>query len=477
MKSWIAFATHLTLMVRRAALALWLLSYSIALADAKLPIPDAATLETASKLVSDIYKDELANAKRFDDKVALAQKLLLAGAATKNDPAGRYALFVLARDLAIESGSSETAMAAVEATANTYNVDSLASKVEVLRQLSKSSRLQSKREVLYRATDQTIDEAVAVDRYDIAKQTIELAMEIAKSNRTLTNLAMARTREIREIEAAHIDATAAKAVLEKSPTDPAANLSVGRFYCSFKGNWENGLPLLALGSDKELKSIAEAEINGAVDADSQAALADRWWEQGAKETGVAKRHIQLRAAKWYKEAVPQLQGLSRAKAEKRLQELGPIEKATSEGTPVVVLAAAAVRADPNIRRDDPYWGKMTIGFHWAEWEPEFDVEGKWYVYVLMASNESRPGTFVINGESQPPQVLGEITGGFHLRNAKWVKCGPYEFKKGKNVFRLQFFYPSKENPARQLPGTGPSIKGFVFSPSPNAKLSEVKFGE
>ena len=37
--------------------------------------------------------------------------------------------------------------------------------------------------------------------------------------------------------------------LKKDPTDPDANLDVGKYLCFAKGNWEKGLPLLAAGSN------------------------------------------------------------------------------------------------------------------------------------------------------------------------------------------------------------------------------------
>ena len=46
-------------------------------------------------------------------------------------------------------------------------------------------------------------------------------------------------------------------VLEKQPGDPTANLAAGRYYCFVKGDWEMGIPMLALGSETALKELAE----------------------------------------------------------------------------------------------------------------------------------------------------------------------------------------------------------------------------
>ena len=36
---------------------------------------------------------------------------------------------------------------------------------------------------------------------------------------------------------------------------PPANLTVGKYYCFQKGDWEKGLPMLALGQDETLKAL------------------------------------------------------------------------------------------------------------------------------------------------------------------------------------------------------------------------------
>ena len=52
-------------------------------------------------------------------------------------------------------------------------------------------------------------------------------------------------------------------VLENDPTNPAANLAAGRHLCLVQGDWDRGLPMLALGSDAELKAAATKDLAGA----------------------------------------------------------------------------------------------------------------------------------------------------------------------------------------------------------------------
>ena len=56
----------------------------------------------------------------------------------------------------------------------------------------------------------------------------------------------------------------ALAALDRNPTHPAANQMVGKYRCFNKGNWITGLPMLALGSDPELKALAIVDLKGAL---------------------------------------------------------------------------------------------------------------------------------------------------------------------------------------------------------------------
>lgn len=53
---------------------------------------------------------------------------------------------------------------------------------------------------------------------------------------------------------------ASLAALEAKPTDPVANVAVGKFYCLLKGQWSQGIPMLALGNDPTLSELAKAEL-------------------------------------------------------------------------------------------------------------------------------------------------------------------------------------------------------------------------
>ncbi len=118
---------------------------------------------------------------------------------------------------------------------------------------------------------------------------------------------------------------AANETLEKNPTDPQANLAVGKHLCFVKGDWEQGVPMLALCGDAGLKAAAEKDIAAAdKDADknfkAKLSAGDAWWDLSEKEEGLVREQMRQRAVGWYRQAQPLATGLAAVKIEKRIHE-------------------------------------------------------------------------------------------------------------------------------------------------------------
>ena len=113
---------------------------------------------------------------------------------------------------------------------------------------------------------------------------------------------------------------AAQERLKTAPDDADACLAVGRWYCFQQGDWDEGLKLLAKGSDAALKSLAVEELASKPSkAEDKVARGDAWWDLAEKATGKPKAAMRRRAGQWYLEAMPDLApGLAKLKIEKRL---------------------------------------------------------------------------------------------------------------------------------------------------------------
>lgn len=177
--------------------------------------------------------------------------------------------------------------------------------------------------VLAEACDRLIDEALAADRYDVARQAGDLAIALAKkvADRDLVQAALTRQQEVKAIEAGHDQAQKALAILAADPNNTSAYLAVGRFLCFLKSDWDKGLPLLASSGEQALKALAEEDLAKPADPARQAQLADGWWDLAQKEQPLPQRMIRLHAADGYRKALPGLTGVMKLKAQTRLEAL------------------------------------------------------------------------------------------------------------------------------------------------------------
>ena len=301
---------------------LLLLATSLALADDPAPkasMPDAVALATATKLVDEVHKDDFAAAKTPGQKAALSQ-LLIGSAKDEKDAAARFALLSKAKDIAVTAGDYQTAAAAVDEIGATFSVDALKMKSDAATATAKLARTPDQKKQLVAGASDLADTAIVADRYDVARTAadVELGCARAASDPDPVKTALAHVQQVRDTEAAFINVRKLLAVLADKPSDPDANLKLGKFTCFMKGDWKSGLPMLASGSDSTLKVLAEKDVAGATSAGEQIKLGDGWWDVAAKLTGATRNSVQRHAATWYRMALPSLSGLTKAKVEQRL---------------------------------------------------------------------------------------------------------------------------------------------------------------
>jgi serine/threonine protein kinase len=289
----------------------------------RLRVPDEAEQTKAEKMIRDLFKAEYAR-RAPSDKVALANKLLDHGADTADNPAERFVLWREARDLAAQAADPALALRAVGRLASTYAVDELAMKRETLDKVAQAAQTQAARRALAEGALASAEEAVAADKYDAAADFLQMA-KAAVSNAGSPSLAatvQARGKDVEQLRQEYERVRVSADKLKKDPTDPDANLAVGKYLCFAKGNWEKGLPLLAAGGDVKLGELVDKDLAAPTAAAEQTALADGWWDLAQGEHDPAKAHVLRRAFTWYSKALEEgLTGLTRTKAETRLMAI------------------------------------------------------------------------------------------------------------------------------------------------------------
>ena len=284
----------------------------------KLPVPSAAEQEKIAKQLNEVYKTSQPGPK----DPAKAEELYDVAAKDGSPPAERYMLLMKGAEIAAAAGDLNLSLQGIDTLGVDYDIDVLAAKQKQVDKFLAAAKTEQLADATP-AVEQLIDQAAAADRYDIAIASSTTASNAvaklqAATRKEAEKWLSRRRRELRLLEPIYASAKKSQATLEKTPTDPEANLTVGRWRCFYKGDWDGGLPLLVNGGEDKLRALAQRELKAPTGADQQVELADAWLDFSEKQEQIARRQIKARAVYWYKKAVPGLTGLAKDKAEKRL---------------------------------------------------------------------------------------------------------------------------------------------------------------
>jgi len=189
--------------------------------------------------------------------------------------------------------------------------------------------------------------AIADDRHPMAEDFFELAVNSARraADRDLARSVAEQQDQLKQIHDAYEEIQQALETLEVSPSDPDANLMVGRYHCFYKGAWSWGLPMLSLGSDTELAEVAYHEIQRPATPEEFAELGDSWLAVAERLENLPAIQARARARRWYSMAMPKLSGISQARVQRQLAAIPDETLLTaSEAT-----ALAQLGIDPEVQ--------------------------------------------------------------------------------------------------------------------------------
>lgn len=290
------------------------------------PIPDGVAQAKAEKTIKDLYNADFAKLKTAADRTALAAKLTQIARETNENLAVRFVLLREARDLAALANDVTGALQVIDQLAETYAIDVPDMKLTILAKAYKTAATAALNQVLTENCLAVLEEAIAADNYDIALRLLAIAEAASKKAgvAVLVNRAQAAGLEMREAQKEYAQAQAAAETSLQKPDNPDANLVRGRYLCRRKGDWEQGLPLLAMSADPILRDLAQKDLETPTEATKQSAVGDGWWDLATKEQGMAKLHLLRRAHTWYQRALPELSELAKANVEKRIAEVETI---------------------------------------------------------------------------------------------------------------------------------------------------------
>jgi len=290
----------------------------------KAPIPSAPNLKVARDLLRELYQETYADAKSEQERLKLARKMLDRLSDLGGDLPGQYALLEVVKQIAIRAGDVEVALNATDHMTSRFELDdnTLLDTFEKVVRTAKHGRSQAR---LFEEADDTFDDFVLAEDYRAAERLSQLAVSAANKSddEDAVEKYTARRHWASEAKALQKAAEAGLIALETNPQDPRANGDVGKFLCLIKGDWANGLVILAHGNDRSLKRLAEMELGDLSDSIRRLELADIWWREAASSKPALQETMQSRAKHWYEQALPGLPaGLVRIRVERRINEIG-----------------------------------------------------------------------------------------------------------------------------------------------------------
>lgn len=307
-----------------------------------------------------------ANATDADARADLARRLLADGRKHEGERAEQFVVLRRASELARDAGDVALMLEAVDAiVAAGFNLPAWRTKVLMLKaMLSQADRFDGS--VLCAMADACVAaarQAAAEGAFEEASEIVEAARvalaqarghwqtETRNARLALRRLRSPAERAERESQANEMEGTVtwledalaavvecakgleeaqreheavqlARERLKAHSDDPAACLTVGRWLCFDRSNWDEGLKLLAKGSDDALRTLAAEELASEPStADARVARGHAWWDLAEKSEGRAQSAMRRRAGQWYEEALPELSGLAQKRVEARLAQV------------------------------------------------------------------------------------------------------------------------------------------------------------
>lgn len=111
--------------------------------------------------------------------------------------------------------------------------------------------------------------------------------------------------------------------LVSDPGDPDASKVAGKYLSFVLGDYEKGIPLLAVSSDKTLKALADHELDKSYVATplQQIGMGDEWIAAAKTAPALNKIYYDHAAQAWYSRAWPALDGVWLDKTREQLRKL------------------------------------------------------------------------------------------------------------------------------------------------------------
>lgn len=319
-----------------------LLSFPALAQDPPVPPPSVEEVAKAERLCKDLYEEDYLKTDRAGRR-ALARQLAVGASRTTDLPLK----FVHLRDsarIAAEAGDSAAALAAIADMATVFAIDRWQLSMEHLTESrGEATSDQDKRDLATQFT-QLAGAALAHERFDVCDRAVDAAQAISATAKDHGGQ-LARLAKLRhEIATLSQEWQAARNALKSKPEDRGAHAAVGKLVCALRGDWPAGLAHFTKSGEPSLVTIAAKEADAPTTPRERFELGNEWWELAEVQQGRLRDAFLARATFWYEPAIPDLDPVEAAIAEKRLSTVQ--EAATASVQPPKPEPAAAATVPP-----------------------------------------------------------------------------------------------------------------------------------
>ncbi len=289
----------------------------------RLPVPSSELQQQMREEIAGVFD---LNADAPSKKRGLCEELLTLAGDPNESPDRRFVLLRLVAELACATSDAAVMLEAVDQIGATYDIRAADAKATMLLKMLGDGKNSSTVMAFLKAYQGVVVEAAEDDNFDLAYR---LSVEAnALSDRPVGGKDFRqgikdRHVTVERLQRQHALVEKAYVELQQDEHNAEACLTVGRWLCLVKDDWDRGLDYLARSSDDRLRKVALQELNGPPgDTAGHIALADEWWELAEQAEAESKYGLLSRARHWCTRIDPDsLGGLNRVKTERLAAEI------------------------------------------------------------------------------------------------------------------------------------------------------------
>jgi len=289
----------------------------------RFSIPQLTEQRAMLRKIRRLFDDDYQNARSPAQKQQFAALLLRKGIETMRDPVARYVLLVQACEQAIDAGDTQTFMTAARQLGDDYECEWRPLAAETLLAEARQARDDAANQAMGKLALRLAEESLAEANLDAAGKASEAARDMARKARDgrLLEEAVDLMRDVEALQHVQGGYRQAQPVLVEQPDNPSANWAAGAYAGFVEGDWAEAAARLAQAESPALAALAEAERKQPQAATLMLDVARQWDAVISELDGNTARLARKRAIHWYRQALPNLRGLTETETLRRLEQL------------------------------------------------------------------------------------------------------------------------------------------------------------